>query len=60
VASAVHSQVTYGGKALASRTPAFWRVRVWDERGAASVRLPGAADRQVGSGDHRFRATLPS
>ena len=29
-------QIAYGGKALASRTPAFWKVRIWDNNNQSS------------------------
>lgn len=36
VASGATSQIAYGGRALSSRTRAFWQVRVWDERARPS------------------------
>ncbi len=35
-ASAQSIQIPYSGKALSSGTAAFWRVKVWDERGQES------------------------
>ena len=36
VASDQSAQVVYGGKSLASGTPAFWKVEVWDQAGNSS------------------------
>ncbi|MGA8581689.1 MAG: glycoside hydrolase family 78 protein, partial [Bryobacteraceae bacterium] len=36
VASADSAQIVYAGKPLASRAAAFWKVKVWDQRGKAS------------------------
>ena len=36
VASDQSAQVVYGGKSLASGTPAFWKVEVWDQAGTRS------------------------
>ncbi len=36
-------QVRYGGRALSSRLPVHWQVRVWDERGRVSAWSPAAA-----------------
>ncbi len=40
VASAANSQIRYGGAPLASRSRAFWQVRVWDEDGRVSAWSP--------------------
>jgi alpha-L-rhamnosidase len=37
VDSGASNQVEYPGKALASRTRCWWKVRVWDQSGAASA-----------------------
>jgi alpha-L-rhamnosidase len=36
VASDQSAQVVYGGKSLASGTPAFWKIEVWDQAGNSS------------------------
>src|SRR5512135_1481733 len=36
VVSSASTQIAYAGKPLRSRQRAWWRVRVWDERGRAS------------------------
>lgn len=36
VTSDQSAQVVYGGKSLASGTPAFWKVEVWDQAGNSS------------------------
>ncbi len=36
VASGDSAQIVYAGKPLASRTAAYWKVQVWDQRGKAS------------------------
>jgi alpha-L-rhamnosidase len=37
--------IVFGGKALGSRTRAFWKVQVWDKDDhASSWRLPGPVD----------------
>ena len=40
VGSADQVMVPYGGKPLASRQQAWWRVRVWDDKGKASAWSP--------------------
>ena len=40
VASDETNQLRYAGKPLASRQQAFWKVRVWDQAGAASASEP--------------------
>ena len=40
VESADQVMVPYGGKPLAARQQAWWRVRVWDDQGKASVWSP--------------------
>lgn len=42
VATEVTSQIPYSGKALASGSTAFWKVRVWDARNRASSWSPVA------------------
>ena len=43
VTSSNTTQITYNGKPLASKTKAYWKVMVWDEKGKPSAWSPASS-----------------